>query len=190
MLTVIKWTILSLLHIGESPGNLVTLRIISQQWTGTIFSLVTSQFRLGTIRWTHRDFLGGSVVKESACQCWRCSRHKFNPWIRKILWRRKWQPTPVFLPGESYGQRSLVGCSSWGCKESNRTEQVSTHTCKMNSPSIIQLPSSQTITFMANCLRYFYTKMPFLPFRSWWSMSCMDFTSGTNSSHRTWQCLK
>ena len=44
--------------------------------------------------------------KESACQC---RRHGFNPWIGKIPWRRKWQPTPVFLPGESRGQRSLVG---------------------------------------------------------------------------------
>ena len=162
MLTVIKWTILSLLHIGVNPGNLVTLRIISLQWTGNIFSLVTSQFRLGIIRWTHQDFLGGSVVKESAWQCWRCRRHKFSPWIRKSLWRRKWQPTPVFLPGEYYGQRSLVGYSSWGYKESERTEQLSMHTCKMNSSSIIQLPSSQTITFMANCLRDIYTKMPCL----------------------------
>ena len=40
--------------------------------------------------------------KETACQC---RRHKFNPWFRKIPWRRKWQPTPVFLPGKSPGQR-------------------------------------------------------------------------------------
>ena len=47
---------------------------------------------------------------------WQCRRHGFNPWVRKIPWRRKWQPTPVFLPGESHGQRSLVGYSSWGCR--------------------------------------------------------------------------
>ena len=46
--------------------------------------------------------------KESARQC---RRHGFDPWVGKILWRRKWQPTPVFLPGESHGQRSLVGYS-------------------------------------------------------------------------------
>ena len=40
----------------------------------------------------------------------------FKPWVRKILWRRAWKPTPVFLPGESHGQRSLVGYSSWGHK--------------------------------------------------------------------------
>ena len=41
---------------------------------------------------------------------------------RSLLWRRKWQPTPVFLPGESQGQRSLVGCRLWGCTESDMTE--------------------------------------------------------------------
>ena len=49
--------------------------------------------------------------KESACQCRRCKRHGFNPWIRKIPWSRKWQPTPVFLPGKFHGQRSLLGYS-------------------------------------------------------------------------------
>jgi len=41
----------------------------------------------------------------------------FDPWVRKTPWRRKWQPTPVFLPGESHGQRSLAGYSPWGHKE-------------------------------------------------------------------------
>ena len=41
-------------------------------------------------------------------------RHEFDPWVRKIPWRRKWQPTPVFLPGKSHGQRSLGGYSPWG----------------------------------------------------------------------------
>ena len=46
--------------------------------------------------------------KESACQ----RRSKFDPWVRKIPWKRKWQPIPIFLPGKSHGQRSLVGFSS------------------------------------------------------------------------------
>ena len=50
--------------------------------------------------------------KESACQ----SRRGFDPLVGKIPWRRKWQPTPVFLPGKSHGQRSLVGYSPWGRK--------------------------------------------------------------------------
>ena len=50
----------------------------------------------------------GSAGKESACQCGRC---RFSPWVRKIAGRGKWQPTPVFLPGESHGQRSLASYS-------------------------------------------------------------------------------
>ena len=51
--------------------------------------------------------------KESACQCRRC---RFDPWIGRIPWRKKWQPTPVFLPGKSQGQRRLAGYSPWGLK--------------------------------------------------------------------------
>ena len=51
--------------------------------------------------------------KEPACQC---RRHEFNPWVGKMPWRRKWQPTPVFLPGKSHGQRSLAGYNPWGHK--------------------------------------------------------------------------
>ena len=50
-------------------------------------------------------FLGGSVVKNPPAM----HRRGFYPWVGKIPWRRKWQPTPVFLPGESHGQRSLEG---------------------------------------------------------------------------------
>ena len=50
--------------------------------------------------------------------------HRFNPWIRKIPWRRKWQPTPVFLSGKDHGQRSLAGYSPWGGKELDMTQQL------------------------------------------------------------------
>ena len=60
--------------------------------------------------------------KESACQFKRLWRHRFYPWVRKISWRKAWQPTPVFLPGESHGQRSLAEYSPWGCKELDTTE--------------------------------------------------------------------
>ena len=65
--------------------------------------------------------------KESACQGRRCKRCGFHPWVRKIPWRRKWQPTPVFLPGKSHGQRSLAGYSPWGRKELDTTDRPSTH---------------------------------------------------------------
>ena len=59
--------------------------------------------------------------KESTCQC---RRREFDPWVRKILWRRKWQPTPVFLLEKSLGQKSLADCSPRGHKESNSTEHT------------------------------------------------------------------
>ena len=57
-----------------------------------------------------RGFPGGSVIKNPPANT------GFNPWVGKIPWRRKWQPTLVFLHGKSHGQRSLVGYSPWGCK--------------------------------------------------------------------------
>ena len=51
-------------------------------------------------------------------------RPRFDSWVRKIPWKREWKPTPVFLPGESHGQRSLVGYSPGGCKEPDTTEQL------------------------------------------------------------------
>ena len=65
--------------------------------------------------------------KESTCQYRRRKRHGFDPWVRKIPWKRKWQPIPAFLPGKSHGQRSLAGYSPWDQKESNMTEWACTH---------------------------------------------------------------
>ena len=65
----------------------------------------------------HRDIItimypGGTSGKQSACQSRRHKRHGFNPWVGKMPWRRKWQPAPVFLPGESHGHRR-PGFPSW-----------------------------------------------------------------------------
>ena len=65
-----------------------------------------------------QGFLGSSDSKESACSTGN------PPWIREIPWRRKWQPTPVFLPGKSHGWRSPADYSPWGHKESDATEQL------------------------------------------------------------------
>ena len=70
--------------------------------------------------------------KELACQCRSHKRRGFDPWVGKIPWRRAWQPTPVFLPGESHGQRCRLAYSPW-CDESDMTEvaehtRVHTHT--------------------------------------------------------------
>ena len=67
----------------------------------------------------------GASGKESAWQCRSCKRLECNSWVRRIPWRRKWQPTLVFLLGKSHIRRSLVGYSPWGRKESDMTENHS-----------------------------------------------------------------
>ena len=74
-------------------------------------------------------FPSGTSGKEPACQLRRCKRHGFDLWVGKIPWGRAWQPTPVFLPGESHGQRRLMGYSQWSHTESDRTE-ATLHSCK------------------------------------------------------------
>ena len=64
------------------------------------------------------------VVKNPLTNAGDIKRCRFNPWVGKIPWRREWQPTPVVLPGESHGQRSLAGYSPWGHKESDMTEAI------------------------------------------------------------------
>ena len=68
-----------------------------------------------------KDVPGGSDGKAS---CLQSRRAGFDPWVGKILWRRKWQPTPVLLPGKSHGWRSVVGYSPWGRKQSDTTERL------------------------------------------------------------------
>jgi len=65
------------------------------------------------------SFPGGSDGKESACSAGDMDS---DPWVGRIPWRREWLPTPVFLPREFHGQRSLAGYSPWGHKESDVTE--------------------------------------------------------------------
>ena len=59
---------------------------------------------------------------DSKASCLQCRRPGFDPWVGKIFWSRKWQPTPVLLPGKSHGRRSLVGYSPWGHKKLDTTE--------------------------------------------------------------------
>ena len=71
--------------------------------------------------------------------CLQYRRPGFNPWVGKILWRREWLPTSLFLRGEFYGQKSLVGNSPWGCKESDTTEWL-TNTFTSFSVWLSQVP--------------------------------------------------
>ena len=103
----------SLLHTGPSR-HLTSKDTVSRERKGHLLKKKKGSFL--------RDASG----KGSTCQCMRCKRREFDPWVRKIPWKKKWQPTPVFLSGEFHGQRSLVGYSLWGRKESNTTAH--THT--------------------------------------------------------------
>jgi len=70
------------------------------------------------------EFPHSSVNKESAYDAGihlQCRKPWFDSWVQRIFWKKKWQPTPVFLPGKWHGQRSLAGYSSWSCKESDMT---------------------------------------------------------------------
>ena len=77
-----------------------------------VYMIYTHLYYMHALNYLRR-WLGG---KESACQCRRHRTHEFDLWVRKIPWRRKRQPTLVFLPGVIHGQRTLLGFSPWGCK--------------------------------------------------------------------------
>ena len=72
----------------------------------------------------------------------QCRRHEFSPWVGKISWRRKWQPTPVFLPGKSHGQKSLVGYSPWCSKRLDRPEWLTLRFSSVQLLSHVQLFST------------------------------------------------
>ena len=71
-------------------------------------------------------FPGDTEVKTPLANGRECKRHWFDPQVRKILWRRKWQSVSVLLPGKLHEQRSLAGCSAWGHQEPDMTERTYT----------------------------------------------------------------
>ena len=79
-------------------------------------SFLSSPYKMHGVPW----WLSG---EESDCQC---RSPEFSPWVRKLPWRRKWQATPISLPGKSHGQRSQAGYSPWDHKESDLAEQLTT----------------------------------------------------------------
>ena len=98
-----------------------------------LFSLPTSEVSVRVINYITASYLqnslafpGGASGKESACQCRRHKRHGFNPWVGKIPWSRKGQPTPIFLPGKFHGKGGLMGYSLWGHKEPDMSEWTQT----------------------------------------------------------------
>ena len=99
--------------------------------------------KLGTTDWLTQ--LGAASGKEPACQCRRCKRRGFDPWVRKISWRRAWQPASVFLLGESHGQRAWLATVNRVAKSRTQLSDFThTHThqivyiCQSQSPSSSQ----------------------------------------------------
>ena len=109
-----------------------------EAWWATVHGVIKSQTRLSDFTTVCGGFPSDASGKESSCQRTRCKGCRFNPWIGKIPWRRKWQPTPVFLPGEFHAQRSLVGYCPWGCKDSDTTEHMNTLLASLNLWSMVR----------------------------------------------------
>ena len=106
-----------------------------------IFNTIVQWLNKTTCRPPPRGFPGSNGGKESTCQCRRRKRCGFNPWVQKIPWRRKWLPTPVFLPGECHRERSLAGYSPQGREESDVTEwQIATADSTRSCPSPFLVP--------------------------------------------------
>ena len=102
-----------------------TTKVALQCRVGRILLSTNSAGSIGYVYGTKWGSLpGGSDGKSN---CLQYGRPRFNPWVGKTTWRRKWQPTPVLLPGKFHGWRNLVGCSSWGRKESGMTEGLQFH---------------------------------------------------------------
>ena len=88
----------------------------ARKWGKSLFSFPFQKVFLELCNINSRAFAVAHLQRR------RCRKPGFDPWVGKIPWRRAWQPTPVFLPGEFHGQRSLVGCDPWDCTELDTTE--------------------------------------------------------------------
>ena len=101
---------------------------------------------------TEVSFPGSANGKELACQCKRLKRFMFDLWVRKILWRRAWQRTPVFFPRESNGQRSLADCSPWGhIKSLTLMKQLGTYRVFAASCNLQQFNLSVSVLSLKAC---------------------------------------
>ena len=124
------WRVLSQFPLKTAPSDrhiLLWGNWSSETWDNSID--ITQQGLIGARFWGLNTwctallgvFQMALVVKNPSANAENITRCGFDPWVRKIPWRRKWQPTPVFLPGEFHGQRRLAGYILRGCKESDMT---------------------------------------------------------------------
>ena len=129
----------SLSCIGEGNGNLLQCSCLENPrdrgaWWAAVSRVAESRTRLRRLSSSSSSSRRSSGLprwlsgKESACQCRGHRRHGCSPWVGKIPWRRKWPASPVFLPGESHAQRSLVGYSLRGHEELDTIAHARMHT--------------------------------------------------------------
>ena len=128
------WQATSLVLPGESYGQRTwkaTVHRVAKSWTWLNWLIMHARMQgrmyFSTLSPAIRGFPGGAGGKEYAWKCRRQKRRGLNPWVGMIPWRRAWQPTKVFLLGESHGQRSLVGYSLQSCKDSDMIKWTSMH---------------------------------------------------------------
>ena len=114
---------------GSVHGGPKQTLVVNVPWvcgvTGTTVGFINMAHRKKCIIWWQHHCGGlpdAASGKEATCQYWRHERHRFDLWVRKIPWSRKWQPSPLFLPGKPHRQRILVGYSPCSHKESDTTE--------------------------------------------------------------------
>ena len=107
-------------------------QLTGAEWEASHIDVTSGSFCVSEVfTWS---FPVGSAGKEATCQRRRHKRHQFDLWVRKLPWRRKWQPTPVFLPRNFHGQESLAGYGPQGHKESDMTERTHAHTHSLPLP--------------------------------------------------------
>ena len=112
---------------GETPCGLAETRNnLLSFFLNSCYSKAQTSGKIRDFTEMYRGFPGGSGVKNLPIR-----RHRFDPWVWKTPWRRKWQPTPVFLPGEPHAQRSLAGSSPWGRKSQTQLSDETTTTNKL-----------------------------------------------------------
>ena len=135
---------------GEGNGNPLQCSCLESPrdggaWWAAVYGVVLSRTRLKRLS-SSSNSKPSQVCsgKESACQCRRHWTYGFDPWVGKIPWRRKWQPTPVFLPGKCYGQSRLQSMGSQRVRHDWVIEctHIHTHTLTHTRPGWVFLQLS------------------------------------------------